>query len=398
MTLSSALSDNGSCDAVENQNIPIIGWPYDDEERVISLSSSTDRGMSSSSSSVSETESVTMDFASLHQGQTRVEISVSLDHVEEYPSPSSVSLLNSSTDDISAIEFSIPSLPLYRTENTNHNVSVESSPAIPSYRSRRRRMEEDLNQSRNVRHSTAHHVELFFSDRPLSAPTSSTHSSSISSSSSEQRSRMWILRGRPRVVLMLCAVTFVALSIHDQVEIASHDFHQQLSSSGSRREEVAFPLGPSEEMIPSNIKHDLPKFYLPKIDRSEDGGKLRKAPESFGDDASAPKNGKTSSQLRQHHVTNFAMARAGNARPIFVPDQPLPDGGFRKPIERFVFDPSDQQKQFRDQQQRGLYSRGNRVLSWMSWLASVALVGTLLDTTWKEYQRCRQLQEQERRL
>jgi hypothetical protein len=395
IALSRRLKDNGDCDAiVDNQNNPNLGWPYDEEERVMSMLSLEGERISPCVDS-EDTESAAMDFVSFHQRQTSVDISVSLDHVEEYPSPSSVSLLHSSSEDLSAIDFSIPPLPLHRAENTNHNVSVESSSAMPSYRSRRRRREDDLDQSRNPRHSTAY-LDLSFTDRPLSAPTSASCTSSNSSSSSEQRNRMWIRS--PRVVLTLCAVTFVALSIHDRVEVASYSFHQQISSGGSRREEVAFPLGYSEESTHGDIKPKLPRFYLPRLEPPGDSGELRMSAESPRKDASAAKAGNTSSQLQQHRGTNFAMARAREARPIFVPDQPLPDGGFRKPKERFVFDPVDQQKQFRDHKQHGLDGHGSRALSWTSWLASVAFVGMLLDTGWKKYQRCRLLQEQERRL
>jgi hypothetical protein len=396
--LSRRLSNSGDHDAVEAQNSPILGWLYDEEERVIPGSSQEGGIFSFTSPVVSETEP-TMNFASIHQRQTSMEISVSLDHVEEYPSPSSVSLLHSSSEDLSEIEFSIPSLPLHRAENTSRIVSADSSPAIPSYTSRRRRREDNFDQSRNAQHSKAH-LDLSFADRPLSAPASSSHNSSSSNTSPiEQRSRIWILRGIPRIVLTVCAVTFVALSIHDRVEVASHDFHQQLSSSGSRREEVAFPLGHSDAMMHGETKHDLPKFYLPKLESAGDGGKLSKASESARKDWSIGQTDNASSHLRQHRSTTFAMARSREARPIFIPDQPLPDGGFRKPIERFVFDPTEQQKLHREQQQqRGMYSRRSKTLSWTSWLASVAFVGILLDTGWKEYQRCRLLQEQERRL
>ena len=89
------------------------------------------------------------------------------------------------------------------------------------------------------------------------------------------------------------------------------------------------------------------------------------------------------------------MARtSGKARPIFVPDQPLPGGGFRKPIERFVFDPEEQQRQF-EQQQAHQPSRSG--LSWTTWLASVAFIGMVLDSGWKEYHRFRIIQEGQRR-
>jgi hypothetical protein len=108
---------------------------------------------------------------------------------------------------------------------------------------------------------------------------------------------------------------------------------------------------------------------------------------------------------KQHYHSNLAMARSQQARPVFVPDQPLPDGGFRKPVERFVFDPQPQQTVYQQGRPVNInnihnsyqhaYHHKKKPFSWTSWLASLTLVGMLLDTGWKEYRRCRLVVEQE---
>jgi hypothetical protein len=192
--------------------------------------------------------------------------------------------------------------------------------------------------------------------------------------------------------VLLCAFVFVGLSVHDRIEATSRQFIQ---TSGSRREEVAFPLGHPEEMMTSSLvkvssgeKAKLPKYYLPKL---ESDGSLKSAAVT----AESP----LLLQKQPQHGSNFAMARRSReARPIFVPDQPLPGGGFRKPVERFVFDPEQQQKQFEQQQEYERYRNGRNAVSWTSWLASVAFLGVVLETGWKEYHRCRMIQEEQRRL
>lgn len=366
----------------------------DEEDRVMTVVSFQEGMSSSTSSIVSEDEAASMEHATspLHQSRSAVEFSVPLDHVEEYPSPSSVSLMHSSAEDLSAIGFSIPTLPMHDHQNPHLNISVESSSALPSYRSRRRRrQDEEVDRSFVACDQggvSLTQVDLGVFGSPRAAPSSL--GSSISSSTSGLQHTRWKFRGASRFVMMLCAVTVVALTIHDRVEMSKNiDLRQNWTSSGSRREEVAFPLGSSEDKSQFLAKGSLPKYYLPKVETAG-GGKLRKS--STTDNAS---NTKKAAPAKHHHGSNFAMARAREARPIFVPDQPLPGGGFRKPIERFVFDPAEQQNQFQEQSGRG---GGRNAISWTSWLASVAFVGMLLETGWKEYHRCRLIQEEERRL
>lgn len=369
---------------------PDLGWPYDEDEdgeRVIA--STSVGGMSSCSSTISsEGDGMDTELFSF-QRQSTVEISVPLDHAEEYPSPSSVSLVHSAGE-LSELGLSLPALPMDNVERITRSsaASLGSSPDTPFYISRRRRRQDDKDRSLSndfVHDHQSSNLDLSSAERLPPSVDSTTNSSA-----NQFRPSSWTIRGSPRLVVMLCAATFMALSIHDRVEMARQEFRQQLTSSGSRREEVAF-LGFSEEEAPTvGSKDKLPKYYLPKLEAAG-GGKLRRVTHTAPQSEAAP----SASQLADHrHGSNFAMARAREVRPIFVPDQPLPDGGFRKPVERFVFDPEEQQKHFDEYPQ---YRKRN-ALSWTSWLASVAFVGVLLETGWKEYQRCRYLEEEERRL
>ncbi|KAG7341920.1 hypothetical protein IV203_007012 [Nitzschia inconspicua] len=379
---------------------PIYGWPYDEDEEQVITTSSTGGMSSSFSSIVSEADLDSFHGKSSSQRETTttaaVEISVRLDHAEEYPSPSSVSLAHSSTVDLSEIGLSIPTLPTHQIEMTRRSCApVEPTSAILPYNSRRRRRhEQDVGRSCSITCDVDQRLTQLdptFADDGPGAGRSSSGSNSVGTSSVERQTSRWIFRGIPRFAVMLCAITFVALSVHDAADmVAIQDHRQQLTSSGSRREEVAFPLGRVEASTSPATKVKLPKYYLPKMEASG-GGKLRKV-------ATSPQLIETTaskaSASKHLHGSNFAMARARQALPIFVPDQPLPGGGFRKPVERFVFDPAEQQRQFQDDPRSGK----RNTLSWTSWLASVALVGILLETGWKEYHKCRLLEEEERRL
>lgn len=314
--------------------------------------------------------------------QPRIEISVSLEYAQEHPSPSSVSLQHS-VGDLSGFIGSIPSLPvlsLHELDGNTHfktaQAASESSSTGP-FTSRRRRSSRDHRNSNKA--SMKHH----------------DHSEqSTGSSSYVTLSSRFSIRGSSRFAVLLCALTVVALSVHDRMEASSRQFMQ---TSGSRREEVAFPLGHPDEILMSSLSSKssspgekakkLPKYYLPKLES----------------DGSLKRNAITAevAKLRRNpqRGSNFAMARGSKeARPIFVPDQPLPGGGFRKPMERFVFDPEQQQRQFEQQQEYERTKSGRNALSWTSWLASMAFIGMVLDSGWKEYYRCRMIQEEQRRL
>lgn len=369
---------------------PDLGWPYDEDgERVIT---STSLGEMSSCSSTIASEADVMDTESFpSHRQSTVEISVPLDHTEEYPSPSSVSLVHSAGE-ISELGLSLPALPM-DTVGRSSAASLNSISAIPFYTSRRRRRQDEKDRSLTNSLEQEHqlsHLDLSSYDLSSSERAPASIDITITSSANQYWSSSWTIRGSPRLVLMLCVAAFVALSIFDRVEMARQEFRQQLASSGSRREEVAF-LGFSEEEAPTVASRDkLPKYYLPKLE-APGGDKVRRVAHNTPQSEAAASASKPADH---RHGSNFAMARAREIRPIFVPDQPLPDGGFRKPVERFVFDTAEQQKQFDEYPQ---YSKRN-ALSWTSWLASVAFVSVLLEIGWKEYQRCRFLEEEERRL
>lgn len=234
---------------------------------------------------------------------------------------------------------------------------------------------------------------------------------SLSSSSALSRSNVFS-RSRPRFVLMFGAMVLVMLSIHDSINHSRQYYRRQyqlLSTDiNNRREEIAFPLGKevqfhSERTETSHqaaghngqgednlINHhqtnvELPRFFFPKLDQPKTNW-IRGSSSSSSSSISAGRPG-----------SNLAMARSPpQKRPIFVPDTPLPDGGFRKPLERFVFDSQQQQRREfnkdnnQQQQHHGFdnddYSSSS---SWTSWMASLTLIGMLLDTGWKEYRRTR---------
>jgi hypothetical protein len=343
-----------------------------------------------------------------YQQQT-MEITFSFDLSEEQPSPSSVSLPHSA-DDLSSIIARVPSLELpllHRHCNPVGSFTVEKSSSashncdLPLYKSYCRRRLEEMNRT-SCQHNMVNHQQK----RSRHSPPTSSFSTSTSNSIIAQRSISGTDRQRsfkviPRCLLLLCAFVLVMLSVRDGVETSRH--YRPSLSLGSRREEIAFPFhGMSSSSSMSRQEglgtpqHDrisnLPKYYLPKIEST--GGSLRATSSRL----STIQEGQSSSnRSRQQHqqYSNIAMARSSQARPIFVPDQPLPDGGFRKPVERFIFDPQQQPTLEYQRINNGPRRKG---LSWTSWLATLAFFFMLADTGWKEYRRCRIIEEEQRRL
>ena len=213
-------------------------------------------------------------------------------------------------------------------------------------------------------------------------PLSESQSSSPSLASSAQSLSTFLSRSRQRFVLMFGAFVLVMLSTHDSMRSSRHYYRQQdlLSAENIniRREEIAFPL--EQELDATHTyqksdvnyqkqKADLPKFYFPKAVDPNSNNKIR---------GSASAGGLGS---------NLIMARPHPARPLFVPDTPLPDGGFKKPLERFVYDSNSRAREQDSEEQRR--PGPDSFSPWTSWIASLVLISMLLDTGRKEYKRHR---------
>jgi hypothetical protein len=195
------------------------------------------------------------------------------------------------------------------------------------------------------------------------------------------------------------------LSVHDSIKSSRQYYRQQYQLlSSDRREEIEFPLvhlevvhsdatgtttttdgvthkdqGNNSSSVGTNHHHhhqppkaELPKFYFPKTDlpNTNSNGMIR------GSTTSAGRSG-----------SNLAMGRPQQPRPIFVIDTPLPNGGFKKPLERFVFDSQGREQQQKQRSERHVLD--NDSSSWTSWMVSLTLIGMLFDTGWKEYRRYR---------
>ena len=220
---------------------------------------------------------------------------------------------------------------------------------------------------------------------PLS---SDSPSSPLSLSSSATSRSIPFHRSRLRISMILGTFLLVVLSTHENAQSSRQYYRRQNQLSVDLREEIAFPLvegGDHSEtaggmthnaqqeanyhFTDSNRKADLPKFYFPQIDASN-ADKIHGAP-------SAGRLG-----------SNLAMARSPPIRPLFVPDTPLPDGGFKKPLQRFVYDAQTRDQRLHDQRNNS-QNDNSSFGSWTSWIASLALVSLLFDTGWKELQRYR---------
>jgi len=214
---------------------------------------------------------------------------------------------------------------------------------------------------------------------------------STSSLKSSSTSRQTMFRSAPRLVLIFGSMFIVMLSVHDSMKNSRQYYRQeyQLLSSdiNNRRQEIAFPLtqvqGNSDEvrmadrMLNTNeensnaISAKLPKFYFPKIDHSNT--------DMIHGSVSAGRPG-----------GNLVMARSHRSRPIFVPDIPLPGGGFQKPSERFVFDPQElEQKESQQRSKQHLFNNNSSSPSWTTSLASLTLIGVLFESGWKGYRKNR---------
>mmetsp|Transcript_57188 Transcript_57188/g.65998 ORF Transcript_57188/g.65998 Transcript_57188/m.65998 type:complete len:463 (-) Transcript_57188:81-1469(-) len=226
-----------------------------------------------------------------------------------------------------------------------------------------------------------------------------------------------------RLVLMMGAIVLVMLSVHDSVQNSRQFYRQQYRFSDNRREEFAFPLNSettTKTASTSSIAHDifsskqrqikqnrsqysnnvveLPKYSLPKLEKSSWSGTIRgnsggsTATTTISSSSTTIAKDQIAQNIkRRNHRPNLAMAQSQQqARPIFVPDQPLPDGLFRKPLERFVFDPYQQQQTQQSDRDNGHsdyhYISGSSS-SWTSWIVSFVLIGMIVDMGWKEYQR-----------
>jgi len=208
-----------------------------------------------------------------------------------------------------------------------------------------------------------------------------SESQSLSTLQTVSASRSVFGRSRQRFMLIIGAMVLVMLSTHDNMKNSRQYYRQQYQLSSEiniRREEIAFPLlqeqFPSDRIETTGVEHaghesnghhqaELPKFYFPKVDPA------------------------TTNRIRGsagHPGSNLAMARPQKQRPVFVPDTPLPDGGFKKPLERFVFDSQTTREQMEQRRRHGDDSS-----SWTSWFASLALISIMFDTGWKEYRRYR---------
>ena len=213
-------------------------------------------------------------------------------------------------------------------------------------------------------------------------------SSPLSLSSSAASRSIPFHRSRLRISMILGTFLLVMLSTHDNAQSSRQYYRRQNELSVDLREEIAFPLGQGADhsktagrmtrtaqeetkyhVNDSNPKGDLPKFYFPQIDATN-ADKIHGAP-------SAGRPG-----------SNLAMARSPPVRPLFVPDTPLPDGGFKKPLERFVYDARTRDQRLHDQRNNP-QNDNSSFGSWTSWIASMALVSLLFDTGWKELQRYR---------
>lgn len=203
--------------------------------------------------------------------------------------------------------------------------------------------------------------------------------------------RNTMFRGATRLVVMFGAMVIVMLSVHDSMKNSRQYYRQQyqlLSSDiNNRRQEIAFPLtkvednddkkGMADRMLHIHDENSnsrtakLPKFYFPKFDHSNT--------DMIHGAVSAGRPG-----------GNLVMARSHESRPIFVPDIPLPGGGFQKPLERYVFDPQEiEQKEAQQRSKKHIIDNDSSSPSWATWMASLTLVAMLFDSGWKGYQRNR---------
>lgn len=293
-------------------------------------------------------------------------------------SPSSVSFSQHSPHSLSAEE-DFPSLPVIsmppgsRLEKVHSNrvVVVDQVPTNIASAERRNSFRRRLQNAENGSVGANPLSESKSPSPPLSPSTRSGCT----------------IYSRPRFVLAFGAMVLVMLSVHENIKNSRQRYRQLYQL---RREEIAFPLVQAQyygatgntdrvTLIEEGNKvggdhhlrkAELPKFYFPKVDQSNT-------------------NWIRGSSSSGRYGSHLAMARPQQQRPIFVPDVPLPDGGFQKPLKRFVFDSQEREQKEGQQQSERQVLDNDSSSSWTSWMASLALIGMLFDTGWKEYRKYR---------
>lgn len=303
---------------------------------------------------------------------------------EPYFSPSSVSYSQVSRNlrRIEMMEDDFPSLPVisitpwHPVEEPRSSLDLDVDPV-------------DADTTKSKRHNSFRR-RLNTSVTEMGSTDTNPPLSTLSLKSSSS-SRHNMFRSAPRFVLMFGSLFIVMLSVHDSMKNSRQYYRQQyqlLSSDiANRRQEIAFPLtqvkdnsdeiGMADRVLNTReensnaISANLPKYYLPKIDQSNT--------DMIHGSVSAGRPG-----------GNLVMARSHRSRPIFVPDIPLPGGGFKKPSERFVFDPQElEQKEAQQRSMQHLHDNDSSSPAWTTWLASLTLIGMLFESGWKGYRRNR---------
>eukprot|EP00536_Pseudo-nitzschia_multiseries_P009390 jgi/Psemu1/23065/gm1.23065_g len=277
---------------------------------------------------------------------------------------------------------------------------------------------ERLNSFRRRLHSSMDTGNASLSESQSSSQAQSPALPLLSYSSSAPRSRL-LRRTSPRFLMMLAAMTLVFLSVHDSIQSSRRYYREQYqllsSDRNDRREEVAFPIvqvqvqvqvtsdakatttrttykhsrqGTETETSPDGSPAELPKFYLPRFESPQQ--QQQQQQQHSNSNSNTNSNNFNSVRGSKTH-NNLAMARAKeHPRPVFVPDVPLPGGGFRKPLERFVFDENRWGEQ-PPHRERHVLGVPDSFLppSWFSRIVGLFLVAKLVESGWRERRKCR---------
>lgn len=345
-----------------------------------------------------------------------LEITFSTSYEDGQLSPSSVSYNGTAVFP----DAMMPALPLA------HHGPLESATFIPSYRlACQRRVEElkrrasddfaiDQDLLSHMSHSQRENQQIQRTSSSSLQPTGPRWSAStlpVHHDSQQPQQRQWSIRSRnntgisfqgrvpspprsctttPRFLLISCAFFLLILSVHDRVESSSERF----IIDARIVEEVAFPLHP--QPVTKQQRIELPKYYLPTTTSTlTSAGVVSTTTDeaATGGSRAVPRALKQQAPPRR---PNLAMARTTHqTRPVFVPDVDATSSVHGIKRERFYFDPNQQQKEPPN------YSRSNyssaMPLSWTSWLVGGVLVGMLVETGWREHQKCR-IRDEQRRL
>ena len=175
-----------------------------------------------------------------------------------------------------------------------------------------------------------------------------------------------------RFCLTLCTLTLVLLSLTSNTATSHPSAVAAAAFEGGIRqqEQVHVPILSSKNEK-SQTRRAGAQLQTPNY--GPDAGHGGAASSNGG---SEPPIQATGTRLR----ANLAMARPAQQRPIFGAQAP-------------------QLEQFLDRSADSNVPADRMVASnWHSWLAAVALVAMLLETGYKEYRRCRIMQEEQRRL